>query len=203
MRHSLLRRLGQVAVVLGACCAITGQARADLKLRAVGGPVEAQSWLQAFTLVRDTSFNHVGLVMLPFDATAGFQDPAWDFSLANPYGFSGGVVHSGIFGTQWTVATGDATTGLLWQSHFAGAEDTQSFLLTLFAFDDSLSWDVATAYWDGITWDFGPHTLGITWDQFVTSGGVGGVVSAVPVPPAALLGIFGLSFVGLIRRRLA
>ncbi len=200
--HSFLPKLGRSALVLGACCMLTGQARAALTFQAVGGPIEARSWLQAFQLVGDTSFNHVGLVMTPFDATASFKDPAWDFSLGNPSNFTGGAVYPGVYGTEWTVATGDATTDFVWQSHFDGDEGSQSFLLTLFAFDDSLSWDAGTAYWDGSVWDFGPHTPGITWDEFVASGGVADIIHA-PVPPAALLGVFGLGLVGVVRRRLA
>ena len=200
--HSFLQRLGQAALVLGACCALAGQARGDLTLQSIGGPIEAESWLQAFQVVRDTPFNHLGLAIWPVGATEGFKEPAWDFSLGNPHGFSGGAVNPGVFGTQWTVATGNATLGLLWQSHFAGAEDRQSFLLTLFAFDDNLNWDAATAYWNGKTWDFGPRTSGISWDEFVRSGGVAGVMH-VPVPPAVLLGILGLGLVGVIPRRLA
>ena len=116
--HSFLPKLGRTALVLGACCALTGQARAALSFQAVGDPIEAQSWLQAFQLVRDTSFHHVALVMTPYDVTAGFKDPAWDFNLGNPHNFTGGAVYSGLYGTQWTVATGDTTTELVWQSHF-------------------------------------------------------------------------------------
>lgn len=193
-----------VILAVAASWSFSAFAHAGLTFGAIGGTVDANSWKQPFQISSTQSFEHVGLVMTPFDALSGFKTPAWDFSLGNPDSFVGGAVYPAIFGMQWTVASGTATNDLVWLSHFQGDETQQNFLLTLFAFDDSFNVEVATAFWDGISWDFAGHTPGINWDEFVAAGGIAGIdTTNVPLPPAALLGLFGLGLVGVVRRRFA
>jgi MYXO-CTERM domain-containing protein len=177
-------------------------ASADLVFGNNSGPIPAHSWKQDFFVNSDEAFKYLGLALTPFDSRSGLKDPAWEFLDGNPHGFTGGPVIPGLFGTELSVATGNSTNELVWRSHFDGEASGQSFLLTLFAFDDELNADIATALWTRGGWDFGPHTPGITWEEFVASGGVAGIPHA-PVPAAAALGLLGLGMVGVLRRRFA
>ena len=200
---SVRKRVSWLAVLtVAACGAGAGPAAADLTFEALGNPVDADSWYQPFRVSSDESFQHIGLVVMPFDPTSGFDADAWDFDAmdGNVNGFAEAEISRNGFGIEWTVASGNATQDLLWRSHFEGSREQQSFFLTLFAFNDTLDSDVATAQWNGRSgsWDFGPHASGITWDQFKN---MGGVASIVPAPPAAFLALVGLGLVGAITRR--
>lgn len=198
-RTSLLIALG-----FAVCTIFAPVAMADLTFEAVGGTIEAHSWMQAFELKTDHAFDYVGLFLLPLpgDQGAGFKADAWDFSvLPNPNSFDQVGVGDGFFGTSWTVAAGDSTNTLRWLSHFKGDEEVQRFHLTLFTFNDGSDWQGATSMWDGKGWTFGIHTPDTAWQEFKDSGGIAAAV-AVPIPSAALLGLLGFGLVGAIRRRL-
>ena len=166
---------------------------------AINDPEDASSWFQAFHLGSVQSFTNIGMVLLPTlgnDGTAGFEAPGWDFTTidGNPSNYS-------EVGTIpiLTVATGDTTNDLYWRTHFAGDKEGQTFILTLFAWDDSNQFQSAAGLWDGLGWDFlAPPAL--TWEEFVELGGIAGV--PLPVPGAAMLGVLGLGLVGGIRQRL-
>jgi hypothetical protein len=200
-----LQRRSKLAIALAlACCVVAApQAIADLTLAAVNNPIDANSWYQAFELKTDRPFEYVGLYLTPLrgDNGSGFGGDAWDLqTLGNPHDFSQLSVGNNLFGPSWTTAGGDATTNMLWQSHFTGERVEQRFHLTLFTFNDESDWQGATAVWDGNAWKFGVHTPDTAWQEFAESGGV--PASIVPGPPAVLLGLIGFGLVGAIRRRL-
>lgn len=166
---------------------------------AISDPEDASSWYQAFHFGSAQAFTNIGIVLMPTlgdDGTSGFEAPGWDFTTidGNPYSYSEVGTISIL-----TVATGDLTNDLYWRSHFLGDKEGQSFILTLFASDDSGNYQAAAALWDGSSWDFLAPPA-ITWEEFVELGGIAGVT--MPLPGAALLGLLGLGLVGGIRRRI-
>ena len=92
--------------------------------------------------------------------------------------------------------------------HFAGDREGQSFVLTLFAFDEGATASTvqsATLTWDGSGW-MTRGVDGLTWEQFQAA--LGGqpppdpdTGPVVPVPPALALGAVGLAIVGVVTRR--
>jgi hypothetical protein len=137
------------------------------------------------------------------DPVSGFGNPAWNFSVD---GFDNPSSFAELFtvGRVLTVASGDSTHGLLWESYFYGDKALQEFDLTAFAYNTH-PWDGsfqrAVAHWDGTAWDFETVHGGATWEEYVAAGGTGHG-NIVPAPSAAILGIVGFASVGLIRRRI-
>lgn len=178
---------------------IDAAAEPAFTFEAVRPPEDASSWYQAFHFGSAQAFTNIGIVLMPTlgdDGTSGFEAPGWDFTTidGNPYNYSEvGTI------TILTAATGDLTNDLYWRSHFLGDKEGQSFILTLFASDDSGNFQAAAALWDGSSWDFLAPPA-ITWEEFVELGGIAGVT--MPLPGAALLGLLGLGLVGGIRRRI-
>ena len=166
---------------------------------AINDPEDASSWYQAFHFGSAQAFTNIGIVLMSTlgdDGPSGFEAPGWDFTTidGNPDSYS-------EVGTIpiLTAATGDLTNDLYWRSHFLGDKEGQSFILTLFASDDSGNYQAAAALWDGSSWDFLAPPA-ITWEEFVELGGISGVT--MPLPGAAMLGLLGLGLVGGIRRRI-
>ena len=166
---------------------------------AINDPEDASSWYQAFHFGSAQAFTNIGIVLMSTlgdDGPSGFEAPGWDFTTidGNPDSYS-------EVGTIpiLTAATGDLTNDLYWRSHFLGDKEGQSFILTLFASDDSGNYQAAAALWDGSSWDFLAPPA-ITWEEFVELGGISGVT--MPLPGAAMLGLLGFGLVGGIRRRI-
>lgn len=185
---------------IAAVCVHAAPAEADLIFETVGNPVDGGSWYQGFHLSTPREFDHVGMVLGRLrgdDGTSRFEDPAWDFETidGNPHAFDG------VRFRPWlTIAAGDDTNELYWQTHFAGKKEGQSFALALFAWDDAfLSIQGAVGWWNGDAWAFRAPSR-ITWEEFVQMGGT--AADPVPLPSAALLGVLGLGLVGGVYRRL-
>jgi hypothetical protein len=197
MQH--LHRVVFTTAFLALACAFP--ARADLTFESVGGPTDGGSWYQGLHLVTPAPFQNIGLVLIPLpgdDGTAGLKEPEWDFDTidGNPYNYAEAL----DLGDYITVASGDLTNDLYWITHLAGEMADQSFILTVFTFDNRLSFSSiqrAAALWQGTTWDFKTRG-GVTWEEFVAAGGTAGVA---PLPGSAMLAAVGLAVVGWRERR--
>ena len=195
LRTSVTRFL--YAVVGGLFLAFPSGVRADLSFQTVGDPFDGGSWFQAFHVNSSAEFENIGLVVWSGDETAGFETPAWNFTLrpdeVNPHMFT----ETFSFGDSIAAAHGNATDTLTWESHFAGEKEDQSFTMSLFVWDDPLrNIGAAAAAWDGETWDL-KAASNVTWEDFQSQVGIG----IAPVPSALLLGTMGLLIVGWIRSR--
>lgn len=196
--------------------AVCSTASADLTLDALGDPEEGGSWFQSFRLAAPVTFKGLGVVLTYNDAPpeAALADRLYHgleqtdafsaMSFAVPGGTDGWaqelVTPGPVFG-HTVQSSGVFTNELVWRMHFRDLPSTQSFTITLFAYDEPyepLPLGDAAATWTGSEWDFNVER-GVTWQEYLQV--VQTTTGHAPAPSAAWLALIGLGTVGLRRTR--
>ena len=197
-----------IVFALIGCFTVAAPARADLTLEAVGDPIDGASWLHAFRVTADSAFSELTILVSDSALLSNEDAPAMAFPSDASWSQKSGSAGFGpvgiLPGSSYAAAAGDATTDLMWVSHFddpqSDVDNPAAFAMSVFARDASSNtvFYGATATWDGIdTWTYSAVPA-MTWAEL--EGAIAGA-APTPVPPATLLGMLGLGLVGTIARR--
>ena len=177
----------------------------QFRFEALSDPIIGNSWDALFYVHAPSSFTHLGMVVSAGGALQGAPSMFGFADLGGPLGGWSQFFGPGSGGTGSTALSfGTATNDLFWTGHFEGFNPgEQAFSMTLFSFNNIGEdvWDGAVADWDGSSWTVsGVPDLSV-WEAFQATV-TAGVIESVPVPSAALLGLFGFGLVGSLRKRL-